>query len=102
MNNNNVEQHQASCPNVTLVVDYLLSKRCDIDLKTHAGCTSLIAAAKNNHDDVVKSLVEAGADVEIADNTGKRAIDYAKANENKITVAILAGEKQEGHRHIME
>jgi ankyrin repeat protein len=38
-------------------------------------------AARYNHPGVLQALIENGADIDIKDKNGRRALDYAKDNE---------------------
>lgn len=49
------------------------------------GHTPLHRAANNNHADVIKTLLQHGADASIEDNTGQTALDYAyEWNKEKV------------------
>ena len=51
-------------------------------------------AASNNNADVVNALLDAGADVNVEDMTGKKAIDFALDNERlRFTEALERLEK---------
>jgi uncharacterized protein len=47
--------------------------------RDHEGQTTLFAAAESGWDQVVKHLVERGADPGVLDTTGKTALDYARS-----------------------
>jgi ankyrin repeat protein len=47
--------------------------------RDHEGQTTLFAAAESGWDQVVKHLVERGADPSVLDTTGKTALDYARS-----------------------
>ena len=53
------------------------------------GWTPLYYAAACGHLDVVRALLNAGADKPIADNDGKKPIDYARKNGHDAIVALL-------------
>ena len=53
------------------------------------GDTPLIWAACKGHLDVVRALLNAGADKTIADNDGKKPIDNARKNGHDAIVALL-------------
>ena len=63
----------------------------DINEKDKGGMTALMWAAwKNPNLEVIKVLIDAGADVSIMDNSGNTALDYAKRdlNYNKLKSEI--------------
>ena len=53
------------------------------------GSTPLCVAACYGHLDVVRALLNAGADKTIADNDGKKPIDYARKHNKDAIVALL-------------
>ena len=53
------------------------------------GATALIWAAYGDHAEIVKLLLEAGADVNATDNQGDTAVDEARRRGNAQVVAIL-------------
>jgi ankyrin repeat protein len=61
----------------------MIEKGADIEAKNHKGMTSLMLAARlSQHPEMVQLLIDQGADVNARCNDGKKAIDYAKGNEN--------------------
>jgi ankyrin repeat protein len=70
-------------------VQALLSlPRIDIDAKKSDGATALIVAATNGKDDVVKALIDNGADVNITDNHGRTPMMIANI-QGYLTTAQL-------------
>jgi ankyrin repeat protein len=54
----------------------------DVNIRDENGWTPLMYAAwYNQNPEVVKILLEAGADAKLVDDFGKKAIDYAKKND---------------------
>ena len=73
-------------------VQYLIHTiGADPNVRGRQGMTSLILAARAGKIDVVKYLLQCGKDVdlEITDNAGLRAIDYAMKNNREEIVALL-------------
>ena len=58
-------------------VQWLLARGANIDARCEGRITALIHAAKTGHVDLVRVLLDAGADTTIRDAQGKTAIDYA-------------------------
>lgn len=74
------------------VVESLIinSKTLDINEKNQVtGETALICAVKENHKDIVKILINIGADKEAQDNTGFSALNWAAQRGNKEIIEIL-------------
>lgn len=75
-------------------VQYLIhTVDADPNVRGRQGMTSLILAARAGKIDIVKYLLQCGKDVdlEITDNAGLRAIDYATKNDREEIVALLNG-----------
>lgn len=51
--------------------------------------TALILASKFGYDEIVKILIENGADINIKNNDGKTALDYAEENDYKNIIELL-------------
>lgn len=58
------------------------------------GITSLIVAAKFGLIDVVRLLLEAGADVSLKDHAGRTALDHARQSGNREMINILTSSPQ--------
>lgn len=76
------------------IVRALLAAKADIDHVNLRGWSALITAVvlgngDRAHTDIVEALVDAGADGDIKDSVGKKAIDYARARGYTIMVPIL-------------
>ena len=56
------------------------------------GFTALIKAVFRNRDDIVRFLLEAGADRTISSYERKRAEDYARDNRNMKILSMLTGQ----------
>ena len=62
--------------------DTLIKNRADINARDRNGKTALMIAAQYNiNSNTITVLIKNGANVELEDNSGLRAIDYAKMNE---------------------
>ncbi len=68
------------------VVEILLKAGANIELKNDADCTALILAEDVNS---LSLLVEAGADLDVKDKGGRRALDWAQKNQNQNEMATL-------------
>lgn len=72
------------------LLEYLISKcAADVNLRYHNGNTLLIYAAKMGNLDVVKLLIENGADPCAKNRSGKIALDWAVKNGNWDVVDYL-------------
>ncbi|MET0069061.1 MAG: ankyrin repeat domain-containing protein [Candidatus Thiodiazotropha sp.] len=72
------------------LVELLLENGADIDrVETTKGWTALIWAAKLGHQEAVMRLLSYPVDREIADFSGKRALDWARENRFQEIVALL-------------
>lgn len=58
-------------------IDLLLSRGADLDRRDDRGRNALMIAAERGHEDVVRHLMETGADPLVKDRDGKTAIDLA-------------------------
>jgi ankyrin repeat protein len=47
------------------------------------------AAAKGAPDDIIKALIDAGADPKAEDDEGKTPADYARENKHLVTAAFI-------------
>ncbi|CAK4654993.1 unnamed protein product [Aphanomyces euteiches] len=59
-----------------------------LNFATEEGWTALMWAAMNGHADVVRALVDAGADTSLADKTGRRARDWA-ASQRHVAISFM-------------
>eukprot|EP00808_Paulinella_micropora_P019248 g8140.t1 len=59
----------------------LLRYRADVSVQDQSGCTALLEACKHNQNELVRSLVRAGAPLETRSKEGLTALDVAKANQ---------------------
>jgi uncharacterized protein len=76
------------------VVDRLIAAGTDLDHVNRLGWTALLEAVilgdgGPDHQKVVKSLVDAGADRSVRDNGGKTALDHARDDGQTSVVALL-------------
>jgi ankyrin repeat protein len=74
---------------LTTIQILLSAKGIDIDTKNSDGATALILAAANGKDDIVKELINNGADVNITDNNGRTPQMWALQGGHQTTAQIL-------------
>ena len=80
--------------NVLTIIRLLLDAGVDIDIRTSiGGTTPLIEACKEGYTDIVKLLIEYGADVNYSDKYGKKPLKVAKKNDI-VRVLIDAGAEE--------
>ena len=71
-------------------VKFLIEQGVDPNMRGRQGMTSLIFASRTGKVDIVKYLLENDSlDLSSTDNVGKKAIDYATANDKEEIVALL-------------
>ena len=85
--------HIAAAEGKQAIIDYLISKKVNINNKDAGGRTALMYAASEGQKYVVKKLIEAGADMSIVDPNGSNASDYAEEEEEYETKRYLANGK---------
>ena len=56
----------------------LLERNADVNLFDNNGCTSLMRAAFGGYASLVEKLIAYGADVDMVDKQGNRALDYVR------------------------
>jgi uncharacterized protein len=83
------------------IVRALIEAKADIDHANSRGWTALITAVAlgngdKDHTAIVDALIKAGADADIKDRSGRKAIDYARARGYSDMIPIL--EKAAGRR----
>lgn len=69
--------HAAAARSNAELVWLLIASEAPVDARQHGGWTALQAAAANNDGDSVQALLAAGADPELLNDRGQRAIDLA-------------------------
>ena len=79
----------ASAGNADTVRALLASPNVDVNGTDDQGNTPLIQAARFGHDEVVRALLIAKADVKIKNNEGKTALTVAAEGGHDQTVAVL-------------
>ena len=81
---------QATLEGFIDVANFLLEKGSEIDvIGTEKGETALILAAWRSTENIVKLLLDNGADKTIKDKKGKTALDYAKKKFNENIIELL-------------
>lgn len=70
------------------VVRLLLLKGAEVNEKIN-DVTALIWAAKKNYPEIVKMLIDSGADNNITDKNGKTALMYAEENGHQEIINLL-------------
>ena len=75
------------------IVELLLAYSANIEEKNEQGQTALMIAIQQNnnksHLEVIKMLLEAGADFLYTDNTGHTALDWAQQNDDDDVIRLL-------------
>ena len=81
----------AAVENEIDVIQVLIDHNADPNVQNRQGDTPLICATKyaGGKSDTVELLVKAGTNLGIRDNSGKTALDYAKAKGQQEAIAIL-------------
>ena len=62
----------------------------NVNVRTSKNETALIVATKNGNFDVVKILLDNGADIDAKDDEGKTALDWSKEKGNNDIFNILS------------
>ena len=76
--------------NNMFIVNYLLNTDIDVNTTTRrSGFTPLMCAACYGHADIVKLLLDAGANKDIKDLKGFTAIDFARKMNKKAVLLVL-------------
>lgn len=87
--------HYAAFAGHARIVAKFLTHGADINSVTANGLSSLMLAAKNGHDDIVKLLLSNKADTALRDDNKLNAIDHALASNNTIIASFIeAGGKR--------
>ena len=86
--------HYAAFAGHARIAGKFLNNGADVNSVTANGLSSLMLAAKNGHDDVVKVLLSKKADTALRDDNKLNAIDHAvSSNNTNIARLIAAGGK---------
>lgn len=67
----------------------MIEKKANLNLGNVRNRTALSRASYKGHTEIVRMLVNAGADINIKDKYGKTALDYAMERGHKDIVSIL-------------
>ncbi len=73
-------------------IKFLIENDADVNVKTNAGKTPLMFAAKKGNREIVGALLRAGADVSAKDSKGDTAVNYAK---NDFIRSLIRGAARE-------
>lgn len=79
--------------NKEIISRLLVEKEIDLNTTDNEGRTPLLCLLDNKRTDAALFLVDKGADTDIADSTGHKAIDYATAHGLREVVSRLSIEK---------
>ncbi|MCL1876305.1 MAG: ankyrin repeat domain-containing protein [Synergistaceae bacterium] len=80
----------AAAFNSAEVVNALVKAGSDVNAKDNDDWTALMVAARDNENpEIIQVLLKNGADKQAVNKEGKRAIDYAKENENLKNTDVL-------------
>ncbi|CAI2380253.1 unnamed protein product [Moneuplotes crassus] len=71
------------------LIDFLISNGADPNAQSSGGDTPLIKAILFDNAEVVRSLIEGGADKTISNASGRDAISFAEASKNEDIIALL-------------
>merc|ERR1719504_488820 len=74
----------------------------DVNIASKSGCTPLMSAARNGLQEMVKGLVNIGADLAAVDNEGLTAFDYARSDAVKAMVNLSPSEAKEEPKETRE
>ena len=70
--------HHACCKNDVFAMDALLASGCDINCVYSTGLTPLMVATENGHEELVKKLILAGANLDVqSPNCHNTALHFA-------------------------
>jgi len=94
----NTALHKATSANKVAVIEYLVSKKVNLDAVNDKGDSALHLAAKNKSKVVARLLIESGADYTLLNNRGNTAMQTAKPLnfrlKNIMTKAIKLAKKK--------
>jgi ankyrin repeat protein len=71
------------------VIQVLVEKGADVNLKDLGGYTALMMAVQNNYDDLAEFFIQKGVDINTANEQGEKAIDIAVIRDNLKSVELL-------------
>lgn len=78
--------------NTTELLEYINTKRIDINVIDNSARTALMIACENEKPWAVQALINAGADLNLQDKKNRTALMYAIKKENaEITAFLIAG-----------
>ena len=79
----------ASSTGKMAIVQYLISKKAKLNLRTNLGDTAIYRASANGHTDIVRLLLESGANPNIKDKKGDTCLMKAASKGNIDVMRIL-------------
>jgi ankyrin repeat protein len=93
----------ASYNNHIEIANFLIELGADVNMQSERFCqtnkqknwgyTALMCASYNNHIEIAKLLINAGAKLDIRNNKGETALDFAKQQNHKEMIQILQTEE---------
>jgi len=72
------------------ILELFLKGGMDVETRDRSGATALMHAASNGHVEATSLLIAEGAHVNVQDNLGRRALDYATVHPESGTFKVLA------------
>lgn len=90
-------EHALTGQEVSRLTDLLIQHNADVNKRDHSGETPLMGAVQTSNIALINQLIKAGADVNIPDNNGKKAIDYISQNiptETKAEISDILNSAQ--------
>ena len=71
------------------IVQFLLDRVANVDMKSNDGVMALHDAASYWHDEIVRLFIERGANIHMKANSGRTPLDDAKQFNHPSTAAII-------------
>jgi ankyrin repeat protein len=83
--------HYAASGGHTEIIRLLLDENAYIDAESPNGTTPLMMAARYGNSKAVQLLIEEGSDIQLKNQLGLGAIDFAKQGNRPDSLALLEG-----------
>ncbi len=84
--------HIAAACGHSNILDFLVSKRCDVNCRASSGYTPLHLAVSSGHADCVRVLLKHKADISVTDDYQKTPKQTAELSSKKSIVRLLRSE----------